>query len=559
MTNEKVGCLLPCSMAERSVKLFYISGMNILMLYPKAPFSYNNPEHYLPKFRNRSSYPMAPLGLLTIASYLPKDFNIRLYNRIIEEESEEDWEWADVVFFSLMLAQIDDYQLCVKKAKERGKPIAVGGPFTHAAPEMAVQDADWVCFGEGEDIMEALIKDIRKDARGKVYQGGNKTDMENVKVPRFDLLRDMNTYSVMPVQFSRGCPFSCEFCDIIEIYGQVPRAKKPAQIFEELDLLKKLKFRGFVALIDDNFIGNKRKAKEMALALAEWNRRNGYPYLFGAQASLNLADDDSLLEAMAAANFVVVFIGIETPDPKLLRVTKKFQNIPGNILEKLDRIRSYGIHLNAGFIVGFDGEDCRIFETQRQIIQASGIGQISLSLLGAIPHTDLWRRLKGEGRLLENLHLKMGYSEGINFIPKGEITKRRYLEGYAGLISDIYQPEAYFTRIQHASLALRHKVNLFFALRMTVRLSLKLFRDLFYVAFTAKPFRLHFWRAFLNVLRKNPSALLTFLFDSYWFPYLNHAAIGLQKDVIAYLENPEPFDILDETYQEPKPDSAVSA
>ena len=225
----------------------------------------------------------------------------------------------------------------------------------------------------------------------------------------------------------------------------------------------------------------------------------------------------------------------------------------------MEKIRSHGIHLNAGFIVGFDGEDHRVFEIQRQIIQASGVGQVSLSLLGAIPHTALWRRLKGEGRLLEKLRLRIGYSEGINFIPKGEITKRCYLEGYAKLILDIYQPEAYFSRIQRASLSLRRKVNLFFALRMTMRLSLKFFRDLYYLAFKAKSFRLHFWRAFLNVLRKNPRALLTFLFDSYWFPYLNHAARSLQKNVITYLENPEPFDILDETYQEPKLDSAVSA
>ena len=249
--------------------------MNILMLYPKFPAeTFYNTSRSGKRFMHRSGI-MPPLGLLTIASYLPEDFQIRLIDRNVSEEAESDWQWADAVFLSLMLAQRQDYALCLAKARGHRKPVAVGGPFTHATPDVATADVDWVCFGEAEDIMPELISDLRADRRGKQYHGGNTTHMEQVRLPRFDLLPKLNAYSSMAIQFSRGCPFRCEFCDIIEIYGRVPRTKKPAQILAELTALKQLGFRGYVFLVDDNFIGNKKHAKTMLRELSVWNRENG--------------------------------------------------------------------------------------------------------------------------------------------------------------------------------------------------------------------------------------------------------------------------------------------
>ncbi|HEV8726250.1 MAG TPA: radical SAM protein [Candidatus Binatia bacterium] len=331
--------------------------MNILMLYPKFPEqTFWNTTRSVKLLWGRKAI-MPPLGLLTIASYLPEDFCLRLVDRNVAEESTSDWEWADVVFLSVMMAQWKDYRECVANAKMRGKPIAVGGPFTHALPEAACADADWVCFGEAESILEQLVGDLRANRRGKQYQGGSATNMDLVKIPRFELLPDVNDYATMALQFSRGCPFKCEFCDIIEIYGRVRRTKTPTEICGELAAVERLGFQGYIFLVDDNFIGNKRKAKDMLAELASWNRRHNYPFRYYTEASINLADDDELLERMVHAGFFHVFIGIETPDPKLLKTTQKMQNIPGDSLEKLARIRRHGLHVTAGFIVGFDGEE----------------------------------------------------------------------------------------------------------------------------------------------------------------------------------------------------------
>src|SRR5574342_850355 len=209
--------------------------------------------------------------------------------------------------------------------------------------------------------------------------------MARVRIPRFDLLPDVNDYATMALQFSRGCPFRCEFCDIIEIYGRVPRTKTAAQVCAELALLKRLDFRGYIFLVDDNFIGNKKNAKLMLEELSVWNREQGWPFRYYTEASINVADDDELLERMSRAGFFHVFIGIETPDPKLLKSTQKLQNIPGKPLEKLNKIRRHGIHVTAGFIVGFDGEERGVFGAQQSFIRDSGVGVAMIGLLQAIP------------------------------------------------------------------------------------------------------------------------------------------------------------------------------
>jgi radical SAM superfamily enzyme YgiQ (UPF0313 family) len=521
--------------------------MNVLMLYPKFPEqTFWNTTRSIKLLWGRRAI-MPPLGLLTVAAYLPEDFSVRLVDRNVAEEGASDWEWADVVFLSVMMAQREDYRRCVAQAKIRGKPIAVGGPFTHALPEIACADADWVCFGEAETIMEQLVSDLRADHRGKQYQGGAATNMELVKLPRFELLPDVNDYATMALQFSRGCPFKCEFCDIIEIYGRVPRTKTSAQACAELTALDRLGFQGYIFWVDDNFIGNKRKAKEMLADLASWNREHNYPFRYYTEASINLADDDELLERMFNAGFFQVFIGIETPDPKLLKTTQKMQNIPGNPLAKLARIRYHGIHVTAGFIVGFDGEERDVFEAQRQFIQASGIGVAMVGLLQAIPHTQLSRRLKAEGRLLERVSSTGNHTvEGINFIPKGEMTKREYLANYRRLVQEIYQPKAYFARTLPALLKLQARVPLRAAWRHGVKLVTVLLKEFYHFGLRAKAIRFYFWKAFFRILFKRPAALESFIFDCAVFHHLHQHADYVQRELAKYLSTPPSDDVLDD-------------
>ena len=520
--------------------------MNVLMLYPKFPEqTFWNSARSVKLFWGRQAI-MPPLGLLTVAGYLPDDFSVSLVDRNVSEETDSDWERADIVFLSLMMAQEEDYRACVAKAKFRGKPIAVGGPFTHALPEVACADGDWVCFGEAESIMDQLVCDLRADRRGKKYHGGAATNMALARTPRFELLSDVNDYATMALQFSRGCPFKCEFCDIIEIYGRVPRTKTPTQVCDELAALDRLGFKGCVFLVDDNFIGNKRKAKDALLELAAWNRAHDYPFRFYTEASINLADDEELLERMFQADFFHVFIGIETADPKLLRTTQKMQNVSGNLLQQLARIREHGIHVTAGFILGFDGEDSSVFAAQREFIQASGIGVAMLGLLQAIPNTQLSRRLIAEGRLLGKLRSSGNMTvEGINFIPKGSITRREYFESYRKLLHEIYQPEAYFARLLPALLSLHSGMALRAACRHGSKLVAVLLKQAYHFGIRAKGARLLFWKSLFQLLCKNPTALESFVFDIGVFHHLHQHADYVEQEVGRYLSMPSPDDVLD--------------
>jgi radical SAM superfamily enzyme YgiQ (UPF0313 family) len=527
--------------------------MKILLIYPKFPEeTFWNAVRSAKVFMNCSGM-MPPLGLLTVASYLPQDFEIRLIDRNVSEESDADWEWADAIFLSAMLAQRRDYETCVEKARAHGKPVAVGGPLTHAMPEKLLAHADWICFGEAESIMDELVGDLRAGRRGRSYQGGNKTNMEGVRIPRFDLVANFRDYTAMALQFSRGCPFQCEFCDIIEIYGRVPRTKTPAQVTAELDALRQQGFEGYVFMVDDNFIGNKRKAKEMLKELAVWNRRNGHPFAFFTEASINLADDRELLEAMSEAGFLRVFIGIETPDPKLLKTTLKAQNIPGDPLAKLNRIREHGIHVTAGFIVGFDGEDRGVFETQRSFIQASGIGVAIPGLLQAIPGTQLARRLQNEGRLQSDADVSLITTvEGINFVPKGEMTKREYLEGYRGLVREVFAPERYFERVAPAVLALR-RIPRSTVARLLRRHFPVFIREVYHLGVRIRGSRILYWKALLRVLWKNPDALEAFGHDCFYYYHLNRHADFVDRQLAAYLSSPAPHDVLDQVIRDSGP------
>jgi len=408
-------------------------------VYPEFPDAYWSFRHALWFEGKRSAFP--PLGLLTVSSMLPRSWDRRLIDLNVRKLRNADIEWADMVLASAMLVQKDSLKDVVRRCKAAGKRVAVGGPFVSTSLE-GVPDADHIFIGEAETTLPEFIRDLEQGTTRRVYQASDRPQLYHTPVPDFELA-DLRRYSAMSVQYSRGCPFQCEFCDIIEIYGRVPRTKTNKQILAELDALRAARWRGTVFIVDDNFIGNKKNVRGLLPELTEWQERNGRPFTFLTEASVNLAEDSQLLEGMRQAGFSRVFLGIETPDEDCLKEAQKQQNMRRSLLDSVNRIQSYGMEVMGGFIVGFDHDPEDIFEKMINFIRDSAIPLAMVGLLNALPDTQLWRRLSREGRLL-------GESTGnntncsLNFVPK--MDPSRLVEGYQSIMRSIYSPREYYQR-----------------------------------------------------------------------------------------------------------------
>ncbi|MGI8467126.1 MAG: B12-binding domain-containing radical SAM protein [Pyrinomonadaceae bacterium] len=412
--------------------------MKVLFIYPEFPDTYWSFRHALAFEGKRSAFP--PLGLLTISAMLPENWEKRLVDMNIEPLAETDLDWADIVFLSAMLVQKDSLLDVIKKCKGRGKRVVVGGPFVSTAREDLA--ADHIFIGEAEHTLPEFLRDFELGIPQKIYRVAEKPDLTATPVPDFKLAK-LDRYSAMSVQYSRGCPFQCEFCDIIEIYGRVPRTKSNVRMLAELDALYAAGWRGMVFIVDDNFIGNKRNVRKFLPELVEWSKRSGFPFSFITEASVNLAEDDRLLEMMREAGFRRVFLGIETPVEESLKEANKGQNTRRDLLESVRKIQSYGMEVMAGFIVGFDNDPEDIFERQIQFIRESAIPLAMVGLLTALPDTQLWRRLEKEGRLLQE---SSGNNTdcSLNFIPKMDAP--RLIEGYKQILRTIYGSREYYER-----------------------------------------------------------------------------------------------------------------
>ena len=415
--------------------------MNALMIYPEWPDTYWSFKHALPFEGKRSAYP--PLGLLTVAPLLPKHWNKRLVDTNIRALSDTDLKWADVAMISGMLVHKPEVLKILDRCRARGLTTVVGGPISSSVQELPMH-ADHVVVGEAEGLIARLAADIERGKAEPVYKAEEMPALGTTPVPDLSLINP-KYYSCMALQYSRGCPFNCEFCDIIEIYGRRPRTKSAEQVLAELDQLHDMKWRGSVFIVDDNFIGNKKKVKELLPHIAEWNARKGSPFTFFTEASLNLSDDAELLQAMKSARFNRVFLGIETPVEASLQEAQKLQNTRRSLMESVRRIQKHGMEVMAGFIVGFDNDPEDIFDRQVEFIQESGIPMAMVGLLLALPGTQLYRRLQKEGRLVDegsgnNTDLSL------NFIPK--MNAQRLVEGYRSILERIYRPEAYYDRVR---------------------------------------------------------------------------------------------------------------
>ncbi len=412
--------------------------MNVLFVYPEFPATFWSFKHALAFEGKRAAFP--PLGLLTISSMLPSSWKRRLVDLNIERLTGKDLEWADIVFLSAMIVQKESLHAVIRRCREHGKRVVVGGPYVTTSNDGI--DADVRFIGEVEETMPLFIEDLARQDAKPVYRADERPALKSTPPPDFSLAK-IGRYSAMSIQFSRGCPFQCEFCDIIEIYGRVPRTKSIDQMLSELDGLKATGWRGLVFIVDDNFIGNKKNVRKLLPALKSWSESNGFPFSFITEASVNLADDGQLLEMMRDSGFRRVFLGIETPAAESLREAHKGQNTRGDMLESVKKIQGYGIEVMAGFIVGFDNDPKDIFERQIEFIRASGIPLAMVGLLNALPETQLWRRLKSEGRLL-NVSSGDNTDSSLNFIPRMDAGS--LIAGYKRILATIYRPRDYYRR-----------------------------------------------------------------------------------------------------------------
>ena len=415
--------------------------MNALLIYPEFPETYWSFKHALKFLGKRAAQP--PLGLMTVAALLPGGWKKRLVDLNVERLRERDLDWADVVMLSGMHIQRDTLLAVVEQCRARGLRTVVGGPIASSVPAAELK-ADCVVVGEAEGLIAGLARDLELGTAQAVYQAAERPEMATSPLPDLSLIK-MQRYSTMAVQYSRGCPFNCEFCDIIEIYGRRPRVKAIAQVLAELDQLYAAGWREAVFIVDDNFIGNKARAKELCAALAKWRGQYKTSFDFLTEASLNLADDPELMKLMKDAGFVSVFLGIETPDESGLIAANKLQNTRRSLLDSVEVIQSYGMQVMGGFILGFDTDREDIFDRMVEFIQKSGIPVAMVGLLQAMPGTQLFRRLGKEGRILDAGH---GDNTGdhLNFLPNMDAA--RLVEGYRSVLKRIYSSAAYYERVK---------------------------------------------------------------------------------------------------------------
>lgn len=416
-----------------------------LLVYPEFPPSYWGFRYALELLGKRASMP--PLGLVTVAAMFPESWDLRLVDLNLRPLEDADLEWADLVLTSTMVVQQRSLAKVIARANALGKPVAVGGPHpTSFASE--IPGPEHFVLDEVEETFPRFLADWEAGRAAPEYRPEAKPAVTTTPVPRFELL-DLSAYGSMALQFSRGCPFDCEFCDITKLFGRVPRTKSNEQMVAELDALHALGWRGPLFLVDDNFIGNKREALRLLPAVADWQREHGHPFDLYTEASVNLARNEPLMDAMVEAGFSMVFLGIESPNPEALRKTKKLQNTRRDdgdyLLHAVHAIQEKGMEVTGGFIVGLDGDGPGVFDAQVDFVQRAGIPIAMVGLLTAIRGTDLYARLEREGRLLDESSGN-NVEIALNFVP--ELDREVLVDGYRRVLATLYGPDlrAYFAR-----------------------------------------------------------------------------------------------------------------
>ncbi len=416
-------------------------GIKALLVYPEMPPTYWSMRYALPFLGRKAALP--PLGLLTVAAMLPKDWELRLLDLNVEPLSLKDVEAADLVLTSAMLVQRASLEGVIALCRVAGKPLVAGGPYPTSCWEQ-IEGVDHFVLGEAEVNLPSFLEDFQRGNTKRCYQDLSHPDLSHTPPPRFDLV-DRRQYGGAALQFSRGCPHHCEFCDIVELFGHKPRTKTPAQFLTELDTLFDGGWRGSLFVVDDNFIGNRSEVRRLLPELARWQEQRHFPFSLYTEASLDLASDEALMDGMVQAGFNMVFVGIETPDHATLDAIGKRQNCHSDLLADIHTIQAKGLEVAGGFIVGFDGDRDDIFDRQIRFIHEAAIPTAMVGLLTALPKTRLHARLTSEGRILalspggNNTH-----DLDLNFMPRMDVATLR--TGYKRVLADVYRPSHYFTR-----------------------------------------------------------------------------------------------------------------
>lgn len=484
--------------------------MKALLLYPHFPQSFWSYDRFMKLAGLKAVIP--PLGIITVAALLPEDWEIRFYDRNVKPETDGDWEWCDIVIVSAMLVQKPDFHALIQKAVRLGKKVAVGGPYPTSVPQDALASgAHYLVLDEGEITVPQFLEALAQGQEQGIFRTAEKPDVSQSPIPRFDLLQ-RDAYFMMAIQFSRGCPFNCEFCDIITLYGRKPRTKEPSQTLAELQTLYDLGWRGSLFVVDDNFIGNQRNVKRFLRELIPWMKEHNYPFTFMTEASVNLAEDTELLDLMVEAGFYAVFLGIETPDTDSLQVTQKVQNTRNPLLESCRKINEAGLLIYAGFILGFDGERAGAGDRIQAFVEQTSIPQPMLGLLQALPNTALWNRLKGEQRLLEGIGItEVGDQNTLmNFTPTRSSSEiaREYVDG----MWTLYEPTHYLRRCFQQCLNIVPPAGRKQTMHFAPGKALKLVTQLIWHQGLRRPeIRLQFWRQLWIIMRTKPQVLNMYL------------------------------------------------
>ena len=473
--------------------------MKILLVYPEYPETFWSFKYALKFISKKASLP--PLGLLTVAALLPKEWEKKLVDMTVTPLIDRDIKWADYVFISAMSIQKESVKKIICKCKKLGAKIVAGGPLFTSGYEDFEDDVDYFILNEAEITLPLFLEDLEQGHLKHIYTSDQWVDINKTPIPLWELA-DINKYVTMCIQYSRGCPFNCDFCDVTFLFGHKMRLKTKDQILAELDGLYLRGWRGGVFIVDDNFIGNKSELKnEILPAMINWMEERKYPFTFTTQASINLSDDEELMRLMVRARFGSVFVGIETPNEESLAECNKLQNKNRDLIACVKKIQKFGLIVNGGFIIGFDSDSPSIFENMIEFVQKSGIVSAMVGLLNAPRGTKLYQRLVKENRLLkeatgDNTDLS------INFIPK--MSYKALIDGYKKVLHTIYSPKYYYERLLMLlkNMKLRQKQKYQFHLwYLTAFL-----KSIWKLGIIGKE-RIYYWKIFFWTLFRRPQLL----------------------------------------------------
>ncbi|MDO8663445.1 MAG: B12-binding domain-containing radical SAM protein [Candidatus Wildermuthbacteria bacterium] len=472
--------------------------MRILLVYPKYPETLWNFKYALKFIGKKAALP--PLGLLTVASMFPQDWEKKVIDMNIDNLSDEDIRWADYVFISALIVQKSSVREIIRRCKKVGRKVVAGGPLFTSYHE-DFNDVDHLVLGEAEITLPLFLEDIKLGSPKHIYQSDGWADISKTPIPSWGLI-SIKKYDSLSVQYSRGCPFNCDFCDVTSLFGRVPRTKGREQILQELDALYNIGWREKVFFVDDNLIGNKEKLKKEILpSIIEWRRKRNYPLAFTTQASINLADDEELMDLMAKAGFGTVFLGIETPNEDSLAECGKFQNKNRDLTSCVKKIQRKGMNVLGGFIVGFDSDGPSIFERQIKFIQNSGIAIAMVGILTPFKGTRLYNRLKKENRMLARESSGDSSDGTLDFVPK--MSQYELIAGYKKVIRALYSPKYYCQRVINFLLEYRScaekKVRFHFYNLRTI------FQSILILGFEGRA-GLYFWKLIFWTLLNRPGS-----------------------------------------------------